>query len=51
MSLLVILLKTFVVFDGNIYASINMSQHKGIDPIQIKINDGVNAALRSASSE
>jgi len=51
MSLLVILLKTFGVFDCNIYANINMSQHNGLDSIKIKINDGVNAASRSGSSE
>jgi hypothetical protein len=47
MSLLVILLKTFFVFGGNIYANINMSQHNGIDSITIKAYDGVNVASRS----
>ena len=51
MRLLVILLKTFGVFDHNIYADINMSQHNGIDSIKIKINEGVNADSRFGSSE
>ena len=46
-----ILLKTFVVSDGNIYANINMSQHNGTDSIKFKINDGVNAASRSGGLE
>ena len=45
-----ILLKTFVVFNGNIYANINTSQHKGVQSIKIKIYDGVNAASCSGRS-
>ena len=51
MSLLVMLLKTFCVSDCNIYANINMSQHKGIDALKIKNDDGENADSRSGSSE
>jgi hypothetical protein len=47
MRLLVILLKTFLVFDGNIYANIKISQHNGKESNKIKIYDGVKATSRS----